>query len=372
MANNDPQVPWTDEQWALVAQAVQKEAARSRVAASFLPLIGPLPPDTDFIRGGELTYSPDKPPASPPVDWQTMQVLDRKTIQLTTLQVRVQLRGAQLRDPNLTSALEMFRRAANVLARLEDAVVICGLEGDEEPYLPTKEATKDLPHIWRVSGGGDYRGLYKERIEPDDTKRKHHAGVDLVKEISAKIGFLESKGHFGPFAVVLGETLFLHAQTPTGSMVLPSDRILPFLGGGPLLRSSTLPEDKGFIIALGANPVELVIAQDVSVGFLQVTADPHYVFRVHEKIALRIKEECAIANLCLKKPLPPAAWTAGTAIDTTTAAATTTDPAAGTATDAAADTAAGTATDAATDTAVDAAADTTTAATTAATTENKS
>ena len=47
---NDPQVPWTDEQWARVNQVIQEEASRARVAASFLPLSGPLPPDTDFVR----------------------------------------------------------------------------------------------------------------------------------------------------------------------------------------------------------------------------------------------------------------------------------------------------------------------------------
>ena len=47
---NDPQVPWTDEQWARVNQVIQEEASRARVAASFLPLSGPLPPDMDFVR----------------------------------------------------------------------------------------------------------------------------------------------------------------------------------------------------------------------------------------------------------------------------------------------------------------------------------
>ncbi len=47
---NSPQVPWTDEQWARVNQVVQEEAKRARVAAAFLPLYGPLPPDTDFVR----------------------------------------------------------------------------------------------------------------------------------------------------------------------------------------------------------------------------------------------------------------------------------------------------------------------------------
>ena len=54
---NDPQVPWTDEQWARVNQAVQEEARRSRVAATFLPLYGPLDPDADFIRKQEILYS---------------------------------------------------------------------------------------------------------------------------------------------------------------------------------------------------------------------------------------------------------------------------------------------------------------------------
>ncbi len=53
---NDPQVPWTDEQWARVNQAVQEEAKRARVAATFLPLYGPLDPDADFIRKQEILY----------------------------------------------------------------------------------------------------------------------------------------------------------------------------------------------------------------------------------------------------------------------------------------------------------------------------
>ena len=38
MASGDPAVLWTDEQWARVTQTVEKEAARSRVAATFLPV----------------------------------------------------------------------------------------------------------------------------------------------------------------------------------------------------------------------------------------------------------------------------------------------------------------------------------------------
>ncbi len=107
------------------------------------------------------------------------------------------------------------------------------------------------------------------------------------------------RGHFGPFATVLGQQLFLNAQTPTpgGSLVLPQDRIIPFLGGGPLLRSSTLEPGNGVVVALGGAPVELVIATDVSLQFLQITTDPDFLFRVREKIALRIKQADAIVRL---------------------------------------------------------------------------
>ena len=145
------------------------------------------------------------------------------------------------------------------------------------------------------------------------TEAVDRSGQHLVHQVSEKIGNLEGKGHFGPFAVVLGRTLFADAQTASAALVLPSDRIIPFLGGGPLLRSSTLPDDQGIVVALGAAPVELVVATDVSVGFLQVTTDPLFVFRVFEKIAVRIKRD-AIEHLkqsaqhpCRQRASTPAA-----------------------------------------------------------------
>ena len=49
MEYNEPQVQWTEEQWNLVQQTVRDEARKVRVAASFLPLHGPLPPDAESV-----------------------------------------------------------------------------------------------------------------------------------------------------------------------------------------------------------------------------------------------------------------------------------------------------------------------------------
>jgi uncharacterized linocin/CFP29 family protein len=40
-----------------------------------------------------------------------------------------------------------------------------------------------------------------------------------------------------------------------------------------------------------------VVATDISLGFLQVTTDPMSVFRVFEKVVLRVKEPDAILSL---------------------------------------------------------------------------
>jgi uncharacterized linocin/CFP29 family protein len=285
---NDPQVPWTDEQWARVNQVIQEEASRARVAATFLPLFGPLPPDTDFVRDQTIGYGQAAAPAHVEID-------DTTTIRLATLQVRVFLRGAQVADPSMASALQTFRRAANILARLEDAVVFRGQAGENRG-----PAAGGPPNAGEVLGGRASRGLFSEldRLVVTD-------GRSLVARVSESIGNLEGQGHFSPFAVVLGPQMFLVAQTPDpNSLVLPQDRITPFLGGGSLYRSSTLPEDSGVVVGLGGAPVELVIATDVSVNFLQVTTDPIFVFRVFEKLVLRIKEATAIAQLVLRPPEP--------------------------------------------------------------------
>jgi uncharacterized linocin/CFP29 family protein len=303
MTNDNPQVPWTDEQWARVNKVVQEEASRARMAATFLPLVGPLPADTDFVREGLIQNQPTPP---------HIGIQDKSVIQLATLQVKVPVRGAQMADPEMTSVLALFRRAANVLARLEDTVVFRGLVPD--PALPNRFAPPiDVgppppQRVWEITGGERSRGLWTNPLLPPPSPQVDiaarpfaHADTRLVRGIAQAIGLLEAQGQFGPFAVVLDQALFLVAQTPTAALVLPQDRILPFLGGGPLLRSSTLNVARGVrsgvVVALGGEPVELVIATDVCVQFLQVTAEPNFVFRVCEKMALRIKEPEAIVRL---------------------------------------------------------------------------
>jgi uncharacterized linocin/CFP29 family protein len=275
MMPSNPQVPWTEEQWARVDQAIQEEAQRARVAAKFLPLYGPLSPDTDFVRALDIVREDDKP----------LRIADKETIELSTLQLKVQLRGAQLADPEMGSVLSLFRRAANIMARFEDAFVFNGSRSGDVENAP------DMGE--EICDGKDFDGLAEigEQVEP--VIPREDGGNALVAAVTNAISHLEAKGHFGPFSVILGQNLFLTAQQPSSSrpQVSPQDQILPFLSGGSVLRCSAISPYNGIVVALGGEPIELVVATDMSLQFLQVTEKPSYVFRVYEKLALRIKDK---------------------------------------------------------------------------------
>jgi hypothetical protein len=337
---------------------------------------------------------------------QRLQVRAGKTLHLITISCNVYLRGADTADPELHVAKSMVRRAAEVLARLEDAIVFNGLPKEKDPPYPVRG--KDgrpvvEPLIYRISGGRDLTGLLqapdtffhdalirrkraggltaeqqalKTTFEDLDRKRtelvfakseieraqkviddpqadpaqqaraqKHRAlaqaaydeinralpGAEkafrqaeaagakdimcvqvrpagqndspIVDAVVAAVEKLENRGHFGPFAAVFGHELFSDATKPVpASLVLPTDRFVPFLDGGPLHRSSTLPDDEGVIIALGGAPVELVLGHDMDLKCLQVTLEPRYVLRVFERFVLRIKELDAVCRITKSLP----------------------------------------------------------------------
>ena len=156
MAQSNPQIPWTDEQWARVNQVIQEEAHRARIAATFLPLYGPLPANADFVRTESVFYDP-------------LRIADKNTTQLATLQLSVRVRGEQLADPEMGSVLTLFRRAANVIARLEDALVFNGFVGYDPDY-PGNAGNPALPYNSPNAGeqiwGGKAAGLL---LEPNST-----------------------------------------------------------------------------------------------------------------------------------------------------------------------------------------------------------
>ncbi len=278
MSDDVPRLPWTDEQWTTVQRIVQDAAGRARVASAFLPLVGPLLPGQTTVPA--LTMDSD-----------TLETDDETTFPLTTIACNVELTTQQAEDPELAVARLKLARAAERIGGIEDQLVFNHAHG--------ANARAEVPDPWSVSGHPRI-GLLNAALSQKPIGRIKEGDVDsqqLVKAIAAGIEGLESRRHYGPFACVLGRDLFLAANSPADSMVFPSDRILPFLEGGPLRRSSVLPADRGLIVALAGSPVDLVVASDVHVKFLQITLEPRYILRVSERFVLRIKQPEAICRL---------------------------------------------------------------------------
>lgn len=289
--------PWTDDQWAAIQRTAVDAARKARVAASFLPLVGPLPPGQASVPALRMHVQDDAE------DWNRtgrarLSIDDAETMPLATLSCEVYVRTQQAHDPELASVHQMVSRAAVVIARLEDAVVLIGQPGVGAPPRDDDGELVVLPDIYRVHGGGAHRGLRQATDDPVQVVPGREYGANLVDAVVAAVDRLERNGQYGPFGAVLGHELYEAAHRPSvGTLVMPSDRFVPFLAGGRLLRSSALPADEGVIVATAGSPVDLVVAGDIHVGFVQRTPEPRYCLRVSERIALRVKEPGAVARL---------------------------------------------------------------------------
>jgi uncharacterized linocin/CFP29 family protein len=309
MDNDNSPVQWTEEQWNLVQQTVRDEASKVRVAASFLPVHGPLSPDAEvaplqeiksentadsgysLIPGGQPEFSAPRQRGEPE---ERLSVDDLQTRPLTTVSVNVYLKRAQAAQPDLSSALIMFRRAANIIARVEDSLVFAGQTG---PNPPPKDINVE-PHIFRVTGGAHFDGLVDcaKNQQPPNTVETGTEGEEVVTAVVEGIKVLENRGYLAPFALVLGPELFVAAYHPNDSLVLPADRIKPLLDG-PLLRSSTIKDKEGVLVSLAGKLIDILVASDISVRVLQETLEPRYVFRVSQRFTLRIKDKDAMVAL---------------------------------------------------------------------------
>ncbi len=286
----------TDDQWNSIRQIVHDEALRARVAASFLPLFGPL--------SGDVTTVPADLLAQPaPGAAGRLVVDDDTTIRLATVAVNVYIKNHMLADPELAAAGIMFKRAANIVARVEDAIIFRGAQ-NTTANPPGIVGAARLPQVFTASGAQTYPGLVDKAANtvPIDTpSTAKPLGANVFTAVVDAINTIESSAYYKPYACVLSDDLFTAVYTPMpNSMVLPADSLPPILAG-PLLRSSTLEEGTGLVISLQGNPVEIVVANEIHVRYLQATPDGEHVFRVSQRFVLRVKDNSAIALIKKKK-----------------------------------------------------------------------
>ena len=112
MDERNAQVGWTEAQWNRVREEVLRSWQRVRVAGSFLPVYGPLPPSTEVVPA-ELFHSDGT-------------IDDRLTAGVVEISLPVKLTRQQVREEDLSSALALFRRRAIQVGQLEDWYIFNG------------------------------------------------------------------------------------------------------------------------------------------------------------------------------------------------------------------------------------------------------
>lgn len=271
MADYNAPPGWTDAQWQKVQDAVTDSFAKASVVSSFLPCYGPLPEGSSNVRNPQVTRATYE-----------LAVDDADTLRFIKLRVDVPLTREQVSDDSLSSALLAFKRAATLIALAEDEIVFKGLanltkSADAALIEKSEKTPKNTGLLELVAKGAR---IVETLREPDA----------LIEAIVREISELDSGGHPGPFACVLSNDVFALAHKPMNdSLVMPADRIKPFLAGGPLLRSGRMGEDVGVIVSLASDLIDIVVATPPKVAFLQVTEGAKFLFRVYEKFVPRVK-----------------------------------------------------------------------------------
>jgi uncharacterized linocin/CFP29 family protein len=294
MDQDSAHLGWSDDQWARANKTVQEEAQKARIAAQFLPTC--MVADTTAVAVPDRTLGANLLAAQDP--FQRLEVNHAPATFLTSISVNLALTSQEASDPEQAGALIQLRRAANVIARVEDALMFNGQVGAGIPGVA------GLPPVFDIGGGGNQPGLgvpapaaplwYFPRqdvpIVPGIAGFPVVAGNDIATQIIDAIGRLEAVGHNRPFACVLAPDLYTDIHVPSPALVMPRDRIVPFLEGGPLLRSSTLSVGQGLVIALGGSPIEIVVSRELHLRYLQTTTETRHIIRLSERVALRVVE----------------------------------------------------------------------------------
>ena len=346
MDDRDAQVGWTEAQWNRVREEVLRAWQRVRVAGSFLPVYGPLPPSTQVVPS-EIFRSDGT-------------VDDQATAVLLEISLPVRLTRQQIREEDLPSALLQFRRRAAQVGQLEDWYIFNGiypsvdlskkgladfrLDANAElpSYLPNFPYVRDLIDSgWAPVSGGP-RPIADQAIQRQGMRQRTPGALGLVEgprveqearqrgeaedevrrlddkglmhAIVEAINSLEQHGYVAPYVCVFGRRPFQAAYDPIhNSTVLPRDRLEPLIGRELLHASAidVLPIEsdryvqleeeawrrRGVLLSMADEAIDLAIAAEAAPEFRQVDEHGRFVFSVFERFALRIKDPNAIVPL---------------------------------------------------------------------------
>jgi len=288
MDRGQDKLPWSGELWHRIDRAVHAESMRTMPASAFLPRVGPMP--------GALTVDSDQTL----VDTRELAIDEAATFPLVEVWAEFALTPQQVaREAEIMTACTLAKRATNVLAQATDLLVFQGdaaVAGDPL-FTGRRVRTRSGP-----AGTGLLNAIPQDaaaqRIEVGAVSAgESRFGERTYEAVTEGCARLESKGHYGPYALILHTVPYADTFAPLAvTLETPASLLEPMLGAG-FYETGSLPPSTGLLVSVGGNSMDLVVGRDATATFLQQDFEGKYVFRVYKRFALRVKDDSAIIRL---------------------------------------------------------------------------
>lgn len=270
------QAPLTAQEWQAVDEVVVRVARRTLVARRFLTLFGPLGAGIQHVASDRFVGTQAARITLMGTEEENVLLPEsRRLLPLPVLyrDFRIGWRDLEtsrrLGIPLDTSAAAV---AAADVATLEDRTILNGNdERQQVGFLNYVDRLRVPLGNWEQPGGG------------------FAAVLSAVNEL---VGHNMRE----PFTVVVPPQLFVRLNRVFDNTgVLEIDQVRRLVGG-EVYMTPVLPPNVAVVVSPGPENMDLVVAQDMRVAFLETTGMEHN-FRVLESVALRIKRPGAVCTL---------------------------------------------------------------------------
>ncbi|MDI7277806.1 MAG: family 1 encapsulin nanocompartment shell protein [Anaerolineae bacterium] len=270
------QAPLTGQEWEALDGAVVQVARRNLVARRFLSIFGP-------VGAGVQSYASDRFGDATVAQISLFAAEEESRVHVqrrafVPLPILYQDFTINWRD------LEAARRlgvpldttgaaiAAAAVAAREDQLILGGYGELQQYGLLNAEGRQQLPlGDWSKPGGG-------------------FAAVVSATQALNEANFRQ------PFTVIVPPTLHAHLNRVfDNTAVLEIDQVRRLVRGGVYV-TPALPADVAVVVSPGSENMDLLIAQDLTVAFLETTSMEHH-FRVLEVVSPRVKRPGAVVTL---------------------------------------------------------------------------
>jgi uncharacterized linocin/CFP29 family protein len=283
MKTGTENLPWSRETWDSIHQAVHDEMQRVVIAPKFLPLHGPVPE--------ALTVTSD----SVGVDDANRWVIDEAAVApLFEIWAEFALTPQQVeKEMDSTSARTLAIRAANAVARAQDAAIFQG-----DAALTTHPLFTDGEVAFRSGppGGGLLGDLDPEEVIAVEPGVEGSFGERTFAAVAQAYERLQNLGHYGPYALILESLPYADTFAPApDTLILPADRIQPLVLSG-YYGTGALPGSSGILVSLGGDTMDLAVGKAATTTFLFEDDAGKFRFRVLTRFALRLKDRSAVVR----------------------------------------------------------------------------